>query len=69
MVANLIKSITPFQTKEEGWEVKKEGSMNVKSFLTGISVAVIGMIVFVLMPNIFITGDFIIFDKTVQVLR
>jgi ABC-type antimicrobial peptide transport system permease subunit len=57
---DIIKSITPFQTKEEGWEVKKEGSMNVKSFLTGISVAVIGMIVFVLMPNIFITGDFML---------
>ncbi|NVM34094.1 MAG: FtsX-like permease family protein [Candidatus Lokiarchaeota archaeon] len=57
---NIIKSITPFQTKEEGWEVKKEGSMNVKSFLTGISVATIGMIVFILMPNIFVTGDFML---------
>ncbi|MFX1601787.1 MAG: ABC transporter permease, partial [Promethearchaeota archaeon] len=57
---DIIKSITPFQTKEEGWEVKKEGSMNVKSFLIGISVAFIGMIVFVLMPNIFITGDFML---------
>ncbi len=57
---NIIKSITPFQTKEEGWEIKKEGSMNVKSFLTGIAIATIGMIVFVLMPNIFITGDFML---------
>ncbi|MFX1365278.1 MAG: ABC transporter permease [Promethearchaeota archaeon] len=57
---NIIKSITPFQTKEEGWEIKKEGSMNVKSFLTGIAVATIGMIVFVLMPNIFVTGDFML---------
>ncbi|UCC19452.1 MAG: FtsX-like permease family protein [Promethearchaeota archaeon] len=57
---NLIKSITPFQTKEEGWEVKKEGSMNVKSFLVGIAIAMIGMVVFVLMPNIFITGDFML---------
>jgi ABC-type antimicrobial peptide transport system permease subunit len=57
---DLIKSITPFQTKEEGWEVKKEGSMNVKSFLTGISIATIGMIVFILMPNIFVTGDFML---------
>ncbi len=56
----IIKSITPFQTKEEGWEVKKEGSMNVKSFLTGISIAVIGMIVFILLPNIFVTGDFML---------
>ncbi|MFX0034182.1 MAG: ABC transporter permease [Candidatus Hermodarchaeota archaeon] len=54
---NIIKSITPFQTKEEGWEVKKEGSMNVKSFLVGIAVATIGMIVFVLLPNIFVTGN------------
>ncbi|MFX0104336.1 MAG: ABC transporter permease [Candidatus Hodarchaeota archaeon] len=57
---NIIKSITPFQTKEEGWEVKKEGSMNVKSFLTGIAIATIGMIVFILMPNIFVTGDFML---------
>ncbi|MFW9881196.1 MAG: ABC transporter permease, partial [Candidatus Thorarchaeota archaeon] len=57
---DIIKSITPFQTKEEGWEVKKEGSMNVKSFLAGIAIAMIGMIVFVLMPNIFITGDFML---------
>jgi len=57
---DIIKSITPFQTKEEGWEVKKEGSMNVKSFLTGIAIATIGMIVFVLLPNIFVTGDFML---------
>lgn len=57
---DIIKSITPFQTKEEGWEVKKEGSMNVKSFLAGIAIAMIGMIVFILMPNIFITGDFML---------
>ena len=54
---NLIKAITPFQTKEEGWEVAKEGSMNIKSFLVGISIATIGMIIFVLMPRIFTTGD------------
>ncbi|MFX0002575.1 MAG: ABC transporter permease [Candidatus Hodarchaeota archaeon] len=57
---DIIKSITPFQTKEEGWEVKKEGSMNVKSFLAGIAIATIGMVVFVLMPNIFVTGDFML---------
>jgi len=56
----IIKSITPFQTKEEGWEIKKEGSMNVKSFLAGIAIAAIGMIVFILMPNIFVTGDFML---------
>ncbi|MHA2122635.1 MAG: ABC transporter permease, partial [Promethearchaeota archaeon] len=56
----LIKSITPFQTEEEGWEIKKEGSMNVKTFLVGISVAMIGMIVFILLPNIFVTGDFML---------
>lgn len=55
---DLIKSITPFQTKEEGWEIKKEGSMNVKSFLIGIAIATIGMIVFILLPNIMVTGDF-----------
>ena len=57
---NLIKAITPFQTKEEGYEIKKEGSMNVKSFLAGISIATIGMIVFILLPNIFVTGDFML---------
>lgn len=54
---DLIKSITPFQTKEEGWEVTKEGSMNVRSFLVGISIATIGMIIFVLFPRIFTTGN------------
>ncbi len=55
---NIIKSITPFHTKEEGWEVKKEGSMNVRNFLIGLSIATIGMVVFILLPNIIITGDF-----------
>ncbi len=54
---NLIKSITPFRSKEEGWEVAKEGSMNTKSFLIGISIATIGMIIFVLLPRIFTTGN------------
>lgn len=53
---DLIKSITPFHTKEEGWEVKKEGSINVKNFLIGISVSTLGMIVFVLLPRIIVTG-------------
>ncbi len=57
---NLIKSITPFHAKEEGWEVKKEGSVNVKSFLVGISIATIGMVVFVLLPTIFVSGDFML---------
>jgi ABC-type antimicrobial peptide transport system permease subunit len=54
---DIIKSITPFQTKEEGWEVTKEGSVNVRSFLIGISIATIGMIIFVLFPRIMTTGD------------
>ena len=54
---DIIKSITPFHQKEEGWEVKKEASMNVKNFFIGISIATIGMVVFILLPNIFITGD------------
>lgn len=53
----LIKSITPFRSKEEGWEIAKEGSVNVKSFLIGISIATIGMIIFVLLPRVFVTGD------------
>ncbi|MFX1323698.1 MAG: ABC transporter permease, partial [Promethearchaeota archaeon] len=56
----LIKSISPFQSKEEGWEIKKEGSVNIKTFLVGISIAMIGMIVFILLPNIFVTGDFML---------
>jgi ABC-type antimicrobial peptide transport system permease subunit len=55
---NIIKSITPFHSKEEGWEVKKEGSMNVRNFLIGLSIATIGMVVFILLPNIVVTGDF-----------
>ncbi|MHA1490995.1 MAG: ABC transporter permease [Promethearchaeota archaeon] len=54
---DIIKAITPFHTKEEGWEIKKEGSMNVKSFLVGMSIATIGMLIFILLPNIMITGD------------
>ncbi|MFX1530477.1 MAG: ABC transporter permease [Promethearchaeota archaeon] len=57
---DLIKSITPFRTEEEGWEIKKEGSVNIKSFLVGIAIATIGMIVFILIPNIFVTGDFML---------
>ncbi|MFW9945344.1 MAG: ABC transporter permease [Candidatus Odinarchaeota archaeon] len=57
---NLIKSITPFHAKEEGWEVKKEGSVNVKSFLVGISIATIGMVVFILLPTIFVSGEFML---------
>ncbi len=54
---DLIKAITPFQTKEEGWKVKKEGSVNIKTFFAGIAIAMIGLIIFVLMPQIFLTGD------------
>ena len=57
---NLIKSISPFRAKEEGWEIKKEGSVNVKSFLVGIAISTIGMIIFILIPNIFVTGDFML---------
>lgn len=57
---DLIKAITPFQSKEEGYEIKKEGSMNVKSFIVGISIATIGLIVFILLPNVFVTGDFML---------
>ncbi|MFW9950556.1 MAG: ABC transporter permease, partial [Candidatus Thorarchaeota archaeon] len=54
---DLIKSITPFRKEEEGWEVKKEGSVNFKSFLVGIAISTIGMIVFLLLPNIVVSGD------------
>jgi len=54
---DIIKSITPFHKKEEGWEVKKEGSMNVRSFLIGSSLATIGMLVFLLLPSVFVSGE------------
>ncbi|MHA2290129.1 MAG: FtsX-like permease family protein, partial [Promethearchaeota archaeon] len=54
---DIIKSITPFHKKEEGWEVKKEGSMNTRNFLIGSSLATIGMLVFILLPSIFVSGD------------
>ncbi|MHA1803286.1 MAG: ABC transporter permease [Promethearchaeota archaeon] len=57
---DIIKSITPFRTKDEGWEVKKEGSANIKSFLVGVSVATIGMVIFVMLPNVFMTGDMMV---------
>jgi len=56
----LIKAITPFQTKEEGWEVAKEGSMNVRGFLVGISIALIGLLIFILLPRIFTSMDFML---------
>ncbi|TXT58068.1 MAG: conserved membrane protein of unknown function [Promethearchaeota archaeon] len=57
---DLIKSITPFQQEGEGWEIKKEGSMNVKLVLIGISISTIGVIIFVLMPQVFVSGDFML---------
>ncbi|MBY8987134.1 MAG: ABC transporter permease [Candidatus Lokiarchaeota archaeon] len=54
---DIVKSITPFHKKEEGWEVKKEGSMNVRNFLIGGSLATIGMLVFILLPSIFVSGE------------
>ena len=54
---DIIKSITPFHKKEEGWEIKKEGSMNVRNFLIGSSLATIGMLVFILLPSIFVSGE------------
>jgi len=57
---DIIKSITPFQTEEEGWEVKKESSVKLKSILIGVSISTIGMIIFILMPRIFTTGDFML---------
>jgi len=54
---DIIKSITPFHKKEQGWEVKKEGSMNVRSFLIGTALATIGMLVFILLPSVFVSGD------------
>lgn len=54
---DIIKSITPFHKKEEGWEVKKEGSMNLRNFLIGSALATIGMLVFILLPSIFVSGE------------
>jgi len=54
---DIIKSITPFHKKEQGWEVKKEGSMNVRLFLIGSALATIGMLVFILLPSVFVSGD------------
>ena len=57
---DLIKSITPFQPKEEGWEIKKEESANVKSFIIGLSIASMGMLMFILLPRVIITGEFML---------
>lgn len=57
---DLIKSITPFQPKEEGWEISKEESANVKSFIIGLSIASMGMLMFVLLPRVIITGEFML---------
>ena len=57
---DLIKSITPFQPKEEGWEISKEESANVKSFIIGLSIASMGMLMFILLPRVIITGEFML---------
>ncbi|MBD3193635.1 MAG: FtsX-like permease family protein [Candidatus Lokiarchaeota archaeon] len=54
---DLIKSITPFQSKEEGWEIAKEGSMKVKAILIGLSISTIGLIIFILLPIILVSGS------------
>ena len=43
---------SPLGKIPEGWEVAKEGSMNVRGFLVGISIATIGSIIFILLPRI-----------------
>ena len=57
---DLIKSITPFQPKEEGWEISKEESANVKSLIIGLSIASMGMLMFILLPRVIITGEFML---------
>lgn len=49
---NLIKSISPLQSKEMGYEVKKEGNMNARNFIIGLSVASVGLLIFIALPII-----------------
>jgi len=54
---DLIKSITPFRAEEEAFEVKKETSVKVKLMLIGIAISIVGLIMFILMPRVLVTGD------------
>ncbi|TXT67169.1 MAG: conserved membrane protein of unknown function [Promethearchaeota archaeon] len=54
---DLIKSITPFRAEEEGFEVKKETSVKVKLMLIGFAISIVGLIMFILMPRVLVTGD------------
>ncbi len=56
----LIKSITPFRSQEEVWEVRKETSAKLRLILVGIAISIIGLIMFILMPRVFVTGDFML---------
>ncbi|TFF98456.1 MAG: FtsX-like permease family protein [Promethearchaeota archaeon] len=57
---DLIKSITPFRSQEEVWEVRKETSAKFRLVLVGIAISIIGLIMFILMPRVFVTGDFML---------
>ncbi|TFG10271.1 MAG: ABC transporter permease, partial [Promethearchaeota archaeon] len=55
---DLVKSINPLLSSEEAWEVKKEESMSWKRTIMGLAVASVGMLLFVLLPQILAVGNF-----------
>lgn len=57
---DLIKSITPFRSQEEVWEVRKEKSAKLRLILAGAAISIVGLIMFILMPRVFVTGDFML---------
>lgn len=57
---DLIKSITPFRSQEEVWEVRKETSAKLRLILIGAAISIVGLIMFILMPRVFVTGDFML---------
>ena len=54
----LVKSLNPLQSKEKGWEIEKEGSVSVKRVIFGLATASVGILLFMMLPQIIALGNF-----------
>ncbi|MGV9197891.1 MAG: ABC transporter permease, partial [Promethearchaeia archaeon] len=57
---DLVYSLSPLQKQQEGWEVKKEGSINLKNSLAGLAIASVGLIIFIMLPQILVIGNIVL---------
>jgi ABC-type antimicrobial peptide transport system permease subunit len=53
----ITRAIDPFRRKEEGYSLKKEGSANTKTIITGISISSVGLLIFILFPRIAVSQN------------